>query len=372
MISHQDVKRLAQLSAAEGIVTAYIKVDPGRMHDRRHPLAEFKGALKAYERRPAEARWRAVLEREKDRIMRYLETWNPSGRGLAIFASQPAGIWEVLPLNVLIPTLLEVGPTPNTTVLAQVLDEFPPFLVAVMQRDKARLYTAEQRRASAEADITSEVPRQHDQGGWSQARFQRHTEFRVAEHRKRVVEELKRLFAERPETRLAVGGTDEVVTALVEDLPDPIRRRLIGTFTVDFKHETEEQMLDRARAVLETYERQQERELVRRALDATGAGGQGVVGMEETLRAIQEGRVQILLVADGRRVPGTACRNRDYLSVQPFAVCPVCGGAPEPISDLMNAAVERAYLTDARVETVLGEARATLMDHGGIGAVLRF
>jgi peptide chain release factor subunit 1 len=372
MISHQDLKRLSHLSTTEGVVSAYIRVDPRRIFDRRHPLTEFKGAVKDYERRGIEARWRAALEREKDRILGYLETWNPSGRGLAIFSSRPAGLWEVVPLDVLVPSLVEVGPTPNTTVLAQVLEDSPPFVVAVVQRDKARLYTAELRRATAEADITSEVPRQHDQGGWSQARFQRHTEFRVAEHLKRVVEELKRLYDERPSTHLAVGGTDEVAAELVGMLPDPIRRRLIGTFPVDFKHETEEAMLERARAVRDAYERQSESDMVRRAVDATGAGGQGVVGMDDTLLAMMEGRVQVLLVADGRRVPGTACRDCGYLSVQPFPACPVCSSAPEAIPDLVNAAVERAYRTGARVETIAGEARQVLLDHGGMAALLRY
>jgi len=372
MISHEDVKRLAQLSTEEGIVSAYITVDPGRMYDRRHPLAEFKGALKAYERRAPDARWRVVLDRERDRIARYLETWNPRGRGLAIFASRPAGVWEVLQLDVPVPTLIEVGTAPSTTLLAQVLDEHAPFVVAIVQRDKARLYVAEQRAALPQANIASEVPRQHDQGGWSQARFQRHTEFLVAEHRKRVVEELKRLFDERPASLLAVGGTDDVVGALLEDLPEPIRRRLIGSFAVDFKHDTEEQMLDRARAVRQAHERRSERELVRKAVDATEAGGQGVIGMDETLGAIQAGRVQILLVADGRRIPGTACRNGDHLSTTPFSVCPVCGGPGTAVPDLVAAAVERAYLTGARVETVQGEARELLLDRGGIGAVLRF
>lgn len=372
MISHKELKRLAQLTATEGIVSAYIRVDPRRIFDRRHPLSEFKGAVKDYERRTIEERWRAALEREKERILRYLETWNPSGRGLAIFASRPAGIWEVVPLDVLIPTLVEVGPTTNTTILARVLDEFPPFVVAVVQRDRARIYIAKERRAAAQTDVASEVPRQHDQGGWSQARFQRHTEFHVAEHLKRVVEEVKRIYDERPSTHLAVGGTEEVINELVGMLPDPVRRRLIGTFAVDFKHETEEEILERARAVRDAHQRQSERDLVRRVVDAAKAGGPGALGIEACLRAVLEGRVQILLVADGLHLPGTACRNRDYLSPQPFDRCPVCGGEPEPIPDIVNDIGERAHLTGARVDTVLGEARQLLLDRGGIGALLRF
>lgn len=372
MLSHKELTRLAALKSEDGILSTYIKVDPQLMYDRGHPLAQFKGAVKRFTRRANNARRLATLEREKERVLRFLEGWEPSGRGLVIFSCQPAEIWEVLSLDVPVPSFVDADTTTNTAFLVRVLDEYPRFVVALVQRDRARIYIAEQRSARERAEITSGVPGRHDQGGSAQARFERHIEFLALEHLKKVADELEQLYYERPFNRLAVGGTEEAVKELVKTLPQQLSRRVIGTFAVDFKHETEEAMLERARQVREEDERRLEKELVERVVDAAKSGGQGVLGIEEALRAVREGRVHTLLVADGAMKDGTACLSCDYFAAKKFERCPVCGGAAEPASDIVDRAVERAFLAGAHVEIVLGEARRWLVAQGGMAAILRY
>jgi peptide chain release factor subunit 1 len=103
--------------------------------------------------------------------------------------------------------------------------------VAVLQRDKARIYIAEQGRADQQVQFASEVPGQHNQGGWSQMRFQRHIDFHVTEHLKKVIDELTTLAEARPFT-LALGGTEETVNQTFKMLPDPVAGRVIGRFPV--------------------------------------------------------------------------------------------------------------------------------------------
>ena len=107
-------------------------------------------------------------------------------------------------------------------------------------------------------------------------------------------------------------------------------------------------------------------------VDAAKSCGQGVLGIEEALRAVREGRVHTLLVADGVIKDGTACLSCDYFAAKKFERCPVCGGAAEPESDIVDRAVERAFLAGAHVEIVLGEARRWLVAQGGMAAILRY
>jgi peptide chain release factor subunit 1 len=372
MLSHEELTRLAALNSEQGVLSAYIKVDPQLMYDRSHPLAQFKGAVKRFTRRANDARRLATLEREKEKVLRFLEGWEPGGRGLVIFSSQPDEIWEVLSLGVPVPSFVDADTTTNTAILARLLDEFPRFVVALVQRDRARIYVAEQRTVREEAGIASDVPGRHDQGGWAQARFQRHIEFHVLEHLRRVADELEQLYHYRPFNRLAVGGTEEAVNELLKTLPQQLSRRVIGTFAVDFKHETEEAMLERARQVREEDERRSERELVERVVDAAKSGGHGVLGIEETVRAVRDGRVHTLLVAEGVTKEGAACLSCDYFATKEFRRCPVCGGAAEPAYDIVDRAVERAYLAGAHLEIVFGEARRWLLAQGGLAAVLRY
>ena len=55
-------------------------------------------------------------------------------------------------------------------------------------------------------DVTSDVHGQHDQGGWSQARFQRGIEHEVLLHMKDVSDILLRLHEDQPLDCLVVAG----------------------------------------------------------------------------------------------------------------------------------------------------------------------
>jgi len=372
MITRKDLERLAKIRSHHGILSAYIPVDPKRIQDRRHPVTEFKSALKRFLQRPGEARWREAAERERDRVLGFLDNWKPSGRGLAIFSCEPDSLWELLMLNVPVSSLVEVHSTIRTAMLARLLDEYPRFIVALVQSDRARIYVAEQRQAVSEATIESEVPGRHDQGGWSQARFQRHIDFHMGEHLKKVVEELESLYYHQPFNRVAIGGSEEAVHELVRMLPEPIARRLIGTFAVDLKHEHEEQILERARRVREDHERRTEMELVDRVVNAAGGRGHGTLGLGPTIRAVREGRVHTLVVVEGIEESGSICPACGYFGSDEIERCLACGGATEVDSDIIDRAVEAALLSGAQVETVSGSARERLLDHGGLAAVLRY
>ncbi len=372
MISHKELERLANLRSDEGVLSVYLKIDPRLGYDRGQAVAKFKGGLSRFQRTAADDDQLAVAEREKDRVLSFLEQGLPRGRGLAIFSSQPSDIWEVVPLDVMVPTSVSVDTTTNTSLLMQVLDEHPRFVVAVVQRDRAAIYTSQQRTADKEAEIESAVPGRHDQGGWAQARFQRHIEFHVERHLKKVVDEIEELFYERPFNRLVVGGSEEAVKELIGMLPGPLSRRVVGTFPVDLKHQTEEEVLDQARQVLREEERRSEKDLIKQIVSSAESGGRGAAGIEPTISAVSEGRVHVLAVADGVTTGGFACQRCDYLSAQEFGRCPVCGGDGEPIPDVIERAMEKAYSTGARVEIVFGEAREWLLARGGLGAVLRY
>lgn len=371
MVSRAELTRLAALRSEEGILSVYLNIAPRFGNAPRYPMTAFKSSLARAQRQLQAAQQRAVLEREKDRVLQFLDTWSPTGRGLVLFTCQPAAIWEVVSLNVRVPNRVSVARTTPTTLLTRVLDEYPCFAVVIVHRDQAQIYLSEQRTVEEATDLTSDVPGQHKQGGWSQARFERHIDVKVTAHLKQVVEALERVAADFPFAHLAVGGGGEAVNELIGLLPTDLSQKVIGTFPVDRKHETETAILDRARQVRIEAERQAEDALIEQIVNATKSGGQGVLGIDATLAAVREGRIPILALADGSSQDGWACSCCDYFAPTPFASCPLCGAAAEQ-TDVIDRTVEQAFLDGARIETVFGEAKERLVAEGGLGAVLRY
>src|SRR5436190_2179705 len=79
-----------------------------------------------------------------------------------------------------------IGPELWLTPLAGQLRRGEGALVAVVSRERGVLYRLQDGRLEEIADETEEVPGQHDQGGWSQARYRRHIDNIVLHHLKSV------------------------------------------------------------------------------------------------------------------------------------------------------------------------------------------
>ena len=371
MISRNDLERLAALKSDHGILTAYLSLDPRLRFMHRQAATRFKGSLKKAQRRLGNSRWREALERESSRVLDFLSESDPAGRGVVIFASEPDSIWEVLPLEFAVPSHVDIDMTTKTGILAQALDEVPRSIVAVVQRDKSRIYIAAQGRSAQQADIESEVPGQHKQGGRAQMRLERHIDFHVAEHLKKVVDELAAL-AKTSSYVLVLGGTDEIVNQIETMLPQFVSDRLIGSIPVDHKHDSDQQILERAARLWGDREESGETELFEQILQEAKSGRRGVLGAEPTLSALIEEKVGTLLIANDMKIKGSVCTQCDYFSAALFKTCPLCGGAGEQ-RDVTDHAVEKAILTWAAVEIVSsGPARERLLAEGGVGALLRY
>lgn len=372
MISRRDLERLAALEIDEGILSAYITIDPALAYDRGQALSRFKESVTRFARASENRKWLPVLEREKPKLLDYLETWPAEGRGVAIFSSEAAGIWEVHLLDVLVPSYLVVDRRPHVEILAHVLDEHPAIAAALIDGDDARIYLIEQGATAGAGRVQSYVPNRHDQGGWAQARYQRHVEFHGDRHRRKVVEELQKLYYTQPFDRLALVAVSEVATEVSAILPDPLKRLLMPPLTADFKQEGDSAILDRVRDLRMEEERRSEESLLKEIEDKTAAGGLGALGVDEVLRAVFEGRVHVLALAAGLKREGWQCRDCDYFSAERFDRCPACGGDVEQLPDVVEHALEAALRSGAKVEVVFGAARDALLAHGGLGAVLRY
>lgn len=367
----KSIRELAEAVSEDGIVSVYLKLDPKLRFRRRQAAPKFQGESARFARNASP--WQLdVLEREKPKILEFLKSRDFLGRTLAIFSSQPAGIWRVLRLDVIVPTAITVDKRAEVQPLIRLLDENPRVVVCVVERDRAALYIVEGGAIRGESDIESVVPGWHDEGGWSQARFQRHIEFHAGLHLDKVVAALQEIAAGLGEASILIGGVEDTTAELMRRLPDSLRSRVPGTFPVDFKHETAEEIMERARRVWAEAERRSEVEMIRALAEAAGAGGRAVLGVHETAAALSEGRVHELVVADGVEASGQECASCGYLVAEEIPRCPNCRRPMEPVDDIIDRLVGRAYIEGIRTETVFGEARHELLALGGIAARLRY
>jgi peptide chain release factor subunit 1 len=367
-----QIERLGKLQSDEGVLSLYVSVDPSISYRRDHPVAAAKAALRQVEQRLEDPVLRSGFERERDKALAFLEDeTTPESRAVAIFSSQSAELWEAIPLNVRVPTQASFDRRPKIGPLARVADEDERYCAAVLSKEDARLITISLGEVEEERAITDVVPGRHDQGGWSQARYQRHRDFHVQEHIKRALAELENQLASRPFHRLIVAGPVEVTTEFVELLPHPLKDRLIGVVPCSMRAGQEEVMAAVAPAI-EAYERREELALLQQISELADAGGRGVLGLQATLKAISEERVRELAVADGVSASGSECVSCGYLETDSTGACPRCQSELIRTEDIIERATERVYAQGGRVEVMFGDPRESIMARGGVGALLRY
>jgi peptide chain release factor subunit 1 len=369
-----EIERLSRVHSTDGVLSVYVAVDPTIAYRRDHQIAAAKSALRGLEKTVADEK-RSSFEHERDRFFDFLEhDWTEESRSVAIFSSQPAGLWKTIPLSVRMQSQAFFGPRPRIFPLAQVADEYERYCAVFVSKEDSKLLLISMGEVEEERAVSDEVPGRHDQGGWSQARYQLHREFHVLEHLKRALAALEDYYGASPFQRLIVCGPEEVTTEFINLLPTPLRDCLIAAVSCP-STASRDQVMAAVAPAIHDFERSQEEALLTKISELADAGGHAVLGLDATLGAIGDGRVHELAVADGVSARGRECLSCGHLDTQSVASCPKCGASlasMDLVDDIIERAAEKVYAQRGRVEVVFGDARESLIARGGLGALLRF
>jgi peptide chain release factor subunit 1 len=355
------------------VTTLYMDVDGRRYPQRGAVISRAEDlARRARDQAPQDDREaQRSVGKDAERIERYArDEFDRSGvRGLALFSCSGAGLWQDVPISRTFRDRVVVAPRPYLLPLESVLELAETVCTVLVDREKARVLLSRLGEIEEVTSILDDVPGQHDQGGWAQARLQRHIEDHVQRHLKRVAEALLRLHQRRGFDHLVLAGPEEIVPELERELHDYVRRTVIDRVSLPIGANPTE-VLDQATALEVDLERRQEEETVSRVAQEASAGtGRGLGGLEDTLAALEAGRVETLVVAADLSAPGVRCSSCGHLALS-GDTCSLCGSQTEKVPDAVQEAVELALRSGARVESVGQVPR--LEEIGGIGALLRF
>jgi hypothetical protein len=315
-----------------------------------------------------------ALREDLERVREYLLSDEPpfqGARALAVFCSLRDDLFEVVQLTRPAEGRVVIGRTPYVEpLIAGALER--RWCVALVSRREAWLLTGPADRLSELRHFQDDVHGQHHQGGWSQARYERSYEKEADDHLRHVADLLHRRLRAAGFDRLALGGPVEIVARFQGFLHEDVRSRLAGgRVDVDLSSATDAQIRAAVAELVEQDERQRERDALDRLAAGIGSpGGHGAGGPEDVLAALNERRVEALLLEPGFDRPGGRCPSCGLLTLERHGPCPADGTELEEVEHLREAAVEAAIAQDAEVMVV--SRYPDLGPFQGIGALLRF
>jgi peptide chain release factor subunit 1 len=289
-------------------------------------------------------------------------------RGVALFSAAKADLWETVTVPRPLKDRATLARHPYVIPLEGLIETYESFCTALVDRAKARIFLARMGQIQERTDIFDDVPGWHDQGGWSQSRYQRHIEDHAAHHLKHVAEVVLRFYKLRKFDHLILAGPDELIPEFERSLHDYLVRRIAARVSLPMTA-TAAEVLEKSLAVEEEIEKGRERAIVERVSADLAAGRNAVAGVGPVLHAVNDGRVDTLVVPFGLSVPGARCAACGRLATS-GSVCAICGGKLEEDPDVVDSAVAGAIRQSSRIEILsLLEPEVSLPD---IAALLRF
>jgi peptide chain release factor subunit 1 len=362
------------------VVSLYLNTQAnaqGRDQFQTFVRQEFKARSATY---PAGTADRDSLDKDLERIATYLENdLEASANGVAIFACSAGELFEAVQLTAPIEHhWLYIGDKPHLYPLARVDSAYPRYAAVVADTNTARIMVFATGELVNQEDLKGEKTRRTSQGGWSQARYQRHIENFHLQHAKEIVEALERVVQQEDIAQILLAGDEAITPLLREQMPKHLLDKVVDEIRVDTKA-TLTEVLDATRDAMEKLNERSDKEKVETALDGYRGGGLGVLGPEKTLDALVKGQVDELLLTASldamRRISKRAAMatGPESTLLEPAVETEAAGEAAQADPQVVRLAdefVTRAAQTGARVTFI--EDASLLENYGGVGALLRF
>jgi peptide chain release factor subunit 1 len=293
-----------------------------------------------------------------------------STHGLAIFAAAGADLFEPLHLPRSVANLVRVDGTPHVAPL--VGHPNGSWCVALVTRRDARLLRGGPTGLDDDVEerISDDVHGRHDQGGWSQARYERHIDEQARQHLKRVAKRVGELCQRGAFDHLLVGGPEESYCEFVELLDNQTRERLCGRVSVDVERATVAEVTEAATPLMREHERRHRQRLLDRVDEGLAPDGHAAAGLDQIVACLNEQRVSTLLLDSSLSTAGAQCPACGWLTTTHDGSCPADGSALKPHDDMLEPVIDRALEQDAEILRLADEPR--IEAHGGVAALLRF
>jgi hypothetical protein len=367
MFTQAQLQELLSFEAGEAtVLSLYLNADVGQ-ETREAIKLRVRGLLR--EAGATDTADATAIERYFD----HTHDW--SKPGLALFSCVERDFWRVYPTAVPFRNRIRATAKPYVKPLAHLLDFYAHYGVVLVDKLGGRFFEYHLGELQADGGMMGEDVRKLKSGGGSTSIGTRGGGDGIRQEKEAIVrnmretgQEVAEFFTNRPIRRLFIGGTAENVAHLREHLPKQLLACLAGTFASDMDA-PEHEVRQRTLALLHEANGVREAKLVEDMVNTAAQNGHAVTGLDKTLYAVFESRIQTLIISDGYRTQGYEYPT-GYLSASLVIDKPEAAGTPHELADVVEAAVSRTMATGGHVEVIADNPE--LEKHGRIGAILRY
>ncbi len=297
----------------------------------------------------------------------------PEGARSIVFFSGKEKEYKMYYLPIYMPSVLVAEADPYIHPLVKALENFPRYLVAAVDRDRAEFFSIFLGRIEGEPEaVTSDVPKKiktsasDDWMGRREKRIERHIEDHLNRHFKLVASKIQDYFRKNEFGYLIIGGHEELTAKFKDFLDNKSAKKLIGIFTLP--HYNHRFIKEKSIALISESEKNLEEKTVNDLLDGINTRKwRSIAGTDSVIKNLERRNISLLVVGRNYKETGYQCSNCHYISSRE-KVCPKCGKEMSKANDLADEIIEEAIGRKIEIKHLFFSHKE--FDKFGIGAFL--
>jgi peptide chain release factor subunit 1 len=371
----KEIRKLAKIPETDyPCISLYLNTKWEDEKQRKRVRLFVKNKLKEAQKLvKEEERIRRSLQRDSEDIQRYVDgvihrTYDEGVNGIAIFACSGIEAFIIFRSSIPFENQLTISSKPSLRQLVQISDVYRTAIAVMVDTDRAKIFEMSLGEIHSESQIESYVPGRHEQGGWSQMRFQRHIREHMHQHHKGVAEQLVRLFDDERCENIVLIGQEHILATFRALLPERVREKIKGDLSAEFQEESSI-LAQKVTEYLHGEYLKEEDSIIEELIETALARGAATVGLRDTIEAINRGQVHKLILDRDLKKQGWQCTKCLALGEITSLSCPFCISAIETI-DLAEEMIRSVINRDGEVDMVKDHPK--LSKYEGVGAMLRF
>jgi peptide subunit release factor 1 (eRF1) len=309
------------------------------------------------------------LENIQKFCARNLSAYNYAG--LALFSCSKKNFWQEFNLVNAPKNTIVFDQNPYVRPLSAFLGEYHRTCALIIDRKEAKWYDIYMGEINLLKSLRGDVPGKVREGGWEGYESKR-IERRIASLlHNYFIEAAKNTFDLYNRNKfdwLFLGCSDEYASELAPLLHPYVKNQLRGRIKAK-PGDSPTRVLKESLVLMQKLKRQEKEDIVSRFIAEIEKGGLAVSGLKNSLRKLNSGEAQTLLVTRHFSKPGRICPKCSLLYEDELR-CTSCQRRTEKVADIIDAAVEATWNKGSQVKHI--NPPSGLRKYGDIGVLLRY
>jgi peptide subunit release factor 1 (eRF1) len=306
------------------------------------------------------------------RVRQWLDDeFSEENRGVVIYQEIGGDWFQAYQFPIPVANRLIINDRPAIGPLAQVIESYHHTGVVLLDREHVRILSVFLGTLMEEIEVRGDpIPTRHDvqAGGYSQPRYQRRKLEEMRQFFREFAKEVEEFDRRYTPDDLVILGTEENVGRFREFLSDRLLQKVVhtGAMQVD---ESSSEVLARLAPHLEELRAREGQEALELVRDRVRQDYLATAGFQSTLTALQEGKVDTLVIGKSEDQGGARCTQCGFVFAGELTRCPYDGAPTEDGVDVVEEVIRMAQVQSAEIQFVDG---SDMRDLRGVGALLRF